>query len=402
MKNKVKIKLLILLLVFSFFIRVYKLDYPANYVFDEVYHAFSAKEYLKGSKEVWEWWTTPPPHVAFEWTHPPLAKEIMTANMFLVNSTQAWAWRLPGVIFGTINIFLVFKLAQILFKNDRIALLSAFLLSLDSLTFVQSRTGMNDIYVITFILSSLILFIQKKLLLSAIFFGLALSSKWTALYLSPVYLLLLVKDHQMKKLIYFIAIPPIIYLTTYLPFFILGHSFDQFIELQKQMWWYHTHLKAAHDYSSPWWSWPLNLYPVWYFVEYQNEKMANIFATGNPFLFWAGISAIVITVVELIFKRSFALMITLLGFFVFWLPWAFSPRIMFLYHFSPSVPFLTIALGYQLNAIINSKQNAVLAVFILALIILGFILMYPFTTGVFLPRDLVGLFFYTNLTKNPF
>ncbi|MBI3485791.1 hypothetical protein HY025_02495, partial [Candidatus Daviesbacteria bacterium] len=59
--------------------------------------------------------------------------------------------------------------------------------------------------------------------------------------------------------------------------------------LQHQMWYYHTHLKAHHDYSSPWWSWPLNLYPVWYFVQYYSGPfMSNIFASGNPAVFWLG------------------------------------------------------------------------------------------------------------------
>src|SRR4051812_2692644 len=84
------------ILLFSAVFRLYALNYPTGYVFDEVYHAFTAKEYLLNHKEAWEWWTTPPPGVAYEWTHPPLAKEIMAYSMGILHTTDAWAYRLPG------------------------------------------------------------------------------------------------------------------------------------------------------------------------------------------------------------------------------------------------------------------------------------------------------------------
>src|SRR3990167_1943880 len=140
--NKLKShKILIAILLLASFFHFFRLDYPNAYVFDEVYHGFTAKEYLKGSKEAWEWWTTPPPGVAFEWTHPPLAKEIMTASMFLVSSTDAWAWRLPGAMLGILSVCLIYLLAKTIFKKEEVGLLSAFIFSLDGLNFVQSRTG---------------------------------------------------------------------------------------------------------------------------------------------------------------------------------------------------------------------------------------------------------------------
>lgn len=164
------------------------------------------------------------------------------------------------------------------------------------------------------------------------------------------------------------------------------------------MWWYNTNLKATHDYGSAWWSWPLNLYPVWYFVEYQEDKMANIFAGGNPLIFWFGTVAVILTVWEAIKKRSAALFIILLGYFIFWLPWVASPRVMFLYHYTPSVPFLTITLGYQINKIKNKYFLWSLIVLITA----AFVLLYPFLTGILLPKEWLNFFFLTNLSKNPF
>lgn len=401
MKNKTKL-LLLAILIFASVSRLIRLDYPNKYVFDEVYHAYTAKEYLKGNKEAWSPWGKSPPGVAFEWLHPPISKEIMTASMFILHTTDAWAWRLPGTLLGILSVFLVFKLGQLLFKNDSAALLSAFIFSVDGLVFVQSRTGMNDVYLVAFVLVSTVFFVTRKYFLAALFMGVACATKWSGVYLALMYFPVLLYQRRFKNLIYFILIPPIIYLLSYTPYFLIRYKWSDFVELHRQIWWYQTNLKATHGYSSSWWSWPLNLYPIWYFVDYQKDKIGNIFASGNPVVFWLGSFTVLLTIWDVLKKRSMNLIIILLGFFVFWLPWAISPRIMFLYHFSPSVPFLSLALGYQLNQRFQDKQSRRLIIVLIALMVLGFVLIYPFLTAIPLPKEMIKIFFSTNLSKNPF
>lgn len=394
--------ILIIILIFSAFLRLYRLDYPNKYVFDEVYHAYTAKEYLKGNKDAWSpWGKSTEEGVAFEWLHPPVSKEIMTFSMFILHTSNAWSWRLPGVIFGVMSIYLVYTLSLLLFKSQPTALLSAFIFSLDGLVFVQSRTGMNDIYLVFFILMSIIFFMQKKYILAAIFMGVSMSTKWPGIFLTFMYFPFLLYQRQFNKLIFFILIPPVIYLLSYTPYFLIGYKWDDFIELHRQIWWYQTNLKATHAYSSAWWTWPLNFYPIWYFVDYQKNMIANIFASGNPAVFWIGSAAVILTAWETIKKRSKSLLVIILGVLIFWLPWAISPRIMFLYHFSPSVPFLCLSLGYQLNTLLKERKMKTVLM-ILVLITLTFILIFPFLTGIPLPKNLVNLFFLTNLSKNPF
>ncbi len=320
----------------------------------------------------------------------------------MLRTTDAWAYRLPGVLLGILSVFLVYKLASILFKNEVTALLSALLFSVDGLVFVQSRTGMNDVYLVAFSLISVIFFSQKRHILAAVFMGIAMATKWPGIYLALLYFPILLYQQQFMKIVYYIFIPPFIYFLSYTPYFLIGYNLNDFMELHRQIWWYQTNLKAAHTYSSPWWSWPLNLYPIWYFVDYQKNYMANIFASGNPAMFWAGSIAVVITAWEIIKTRSLNLIIVFLGFMVFWAPWALSPRIMFLYHFSPSVPFLSLALGYQLVKLTKDQKGRQFTVLLLLLIIISFFLIFPFLTGTPLPREFIKLFFLTNLSKNPF
>lgn len=396
------ILILIIILTISALVRLYRLDYPKNYIFDEVYYVFTAQEYLKGNSQAWVWWTQAPQGHAYAWVNPPLAQEIMALSMALFHTDELWAARLPGVLLNILSIYLVFLIGQALFKNTKVGLLSAFVFALDGLNFVQSRTAMLDIYLTTFILLSIWFSIKNRLFLSALFLGLALATKWTALYILPLLLFLLFQHKYISKTLIYLVVLPIVYLLVYLPFFLTGHDPNQFIELLRQEWWYHIHLKATHDYASFWWSWPLNLYPVWYFVDYHlNNLISNIFAAGNPIVFWLGTGSLIFTLHNYLKYKSPSLFIILASFFLLWLPWAISSRIMFLYYFAPAVPFLTLSLGYQLDKLLEERQQK-LVYGLLVLMAVSFMLIFPFLTGIPLTKNLFDLFFLISMSKNPF
>lgn len=414
--------ILILILSATFSLRFYRIEFPADYVFDEVYYVYTAKEYIKSNPAPWTFWIPPPEGKSYAWVNPPLPQEIIGLSMLLFNNQQAWTWRIPGILLGTLSCFLVYKIAQELFKKKSIALLSSLIFSLDGLNFVQSRVAMLDIYLTAFILSSIYFYLKNKFARAAFFLGLALACKWTAIYLLGFYiliffgrifsqlklkpnfklLLLPLKQIRLKYFVIFLVLPVAVYLLTYIPFFWHGFSPQQYISLLKEEVNYHLHLDATHDYASPWWSWPLSLYPVWYYVSYYPDNLvANIFAAGNIAVFWGGSIAVVFLLYDFFQKKLFSLFIILTGALVFWLPWALSPRIMFFYYFSPVVPFLSLALGYQLDKLNTKKDRFVFTVCIF-LIILGFAAYYPYLTGIPLPKDNISLFFIMNLAKNPF
>lgn len=88
-KNLEKI-ILILILALTIFSRFWRLGEPPNFYFDEVYHAFTAREFLLGNRSAWEFSATPPAGFAYEWTHPPLAKELMAAGMLIFWDKFFW------------------------------------------------------------------------------------------------------------------------------------------------------------------------------------------------------------------------------------------------------------------------------------------------------------------------
>ncbi|MBI4059041.1 glycosyltransferase family 39 protein [Candidatus Microgenomates bacterium] len=381
--------ILIAILIFALLSRIIDLNSPRTFYFDEVYHAFTARELLNGNTAAWEWWTTPPEGFAYEWTHPPLAKEGMMLGMKVLGENPI-GWRWPGVLLGVGAVFLVYLLGKRIFKSNTVGILSATIFSLDGVPLVMSRIGMNDSYFLFFALCTILFFLKEKYFFASVSLGLAAASKWTALWLWPVLILamFLFKIKPRRRILWFLIVP-VIYLVSYIPFFTSGHTVSQFIELQQQMWWYHTGLRAQHDYQSAALSWPLMVRPVWLFVDHKDDLVANIYILGNPLIFWGGLVAMVIAGVVGLLRRQGNLLFVVGGWSIMFLPWAASPRVMFLYHYLPAIPFLSLAIGWWL-----STQNKKTIAYCLLPIALSYLFFFPHWTGIFVPGWLDNLYYW--------
>ena len=436
-----KKSLILFILLLSIFIRFWRLGVPNTYYFDEVYHAYTAKEMLVGNPAAWEFWHTPPGGFAYEWSHPPLAKLFMSLGMIIFGA-NAFGWRFFGAAAGVGIVLLVYILSMKLFKDKFIACTSSFLIVFESLVFVQSRIGMNDVYFIFFMLLSLILLLSRRYFLMGIFWGLALASKWTAVYgifIFPIFFLheLYSKQLQNKKAYIrkiflispfcFLIVPVLIYLFSYSPYFFLNDptikdhidansgvgkierdlclkAFDRDFcdkltivwNVQQQIYWYHTRLKATHSYQSLWNTWPFDIRPVYYYVENFDGKIAQIYAMGNPAIFWAGILAVIYSFYKLLSKPSFNLGFVIACYLAFWLPWALSPRIMFIYHYTPSVVFLAILIAIGLRDLWERENLRFLVFIYLAIVGATFIYFYPHTAAWPVPKSLNDSYFWLN------
>ena len=389
-KNRAKMAL-VAILVFAFITRVFSLGSPPEEYFDEVYHAFTAKVMLSGEKnKAWEWWNTPPEGFAYEWTHPPLAKLGMALGMSIFGQ-NSFGYRIPGAILGVGSVFLVYLLAKKLFGDETVGLVSAAVFSLDGLTLVMNRIGMNDSYLLFFSLLSIYYFLDEKDFASALSFGFALSSKWSAVWVVPILALIWLKQKTKFRLsvFWFFVLPPVVYLLTYTQMFLTGHDLKTWWEMQKQMWWYHTGLRATHPYTSPWWSWPFLARPIYlYTSEEAGGLVSKIYALGNPLVFWSGLAAVVISFVYAFAERNKKLGLVLFSYLVFFIPWAASPRIMFLYHYLPSISFMAIASGYVL------RRNVKLIPAYLAICLLVFLYFYPHWAGLNVPLWLDNSYYW--------
>ena len=145
-----------------------------------------------------------------------------------------------------------------------------------------------------------------------------------------------------------------IYLITYIPFFLLGHGFSDLVGLQQQMYWYHSAgvTDKTHPYSSVWWQWPIEMIPISYY--YHDFRVgaatanaaaccvAEILALPNPAVFLLGLVSVPAAAWLAWRERNKGYALLALAYFMQWLPYARSPRLMFEYHFFPNVAVIVL------------------------------------------------------------
>ncbi len=125
---------------------------------------------------------------------------------------NAFAWRIAGVIFGSLLVGLVYLLSATMFGRRRIGLLAAAFVAVDGMSFVMSRISMNDIFVATFIVAAYVAFWQIwsgrwarsawwMLPLVGVLIGLAAASKWVGFYALAGLLVLVLARSNLGRLV---------------------------------------------------------------------------------------------------------------------------------------------------------------------------------------------------------
>ena len=213
--------LLACILLLAVFTRFWRLGTPDQCYFDEVYFPTTGAEILRGDDQAWEFY-------GHENTHPPLSKLIMAVGQGVFGrgsggednhcwndqntkyrSTDAswdydpFGWRFFGALAGVGSVLFMYLIARRLFQSEVAGLAAAFLLTFEGLAFVQSRIATPDTYVLFFVLGAVYFLISNRFLLSGVFFGAALATKWNATFtIIPILLYLayrLVKGLQESK-----------------------------------------------------------------------------------------------------------------------------------------------------------------------------------------------------------
>lgn len=324
-------------------------------VFDEVYYAKYAVNYLNGTE--------------FFDAHPPLGKYcialgIWLSQFFPVHSAIAtdvagqnlnpFSFRWLNASIGSFVPVLISGIAYQLSRRRSYALIAGLLATLEGLWLVESRYALINIYLVFFGLLGQWFFLGALdrtgklkdgcLILAGISLGGAIAVKWNGLgFLGSLYILwglgwifrwmLLKLDGRsqlpsidesspfikitqisvFKFLLYLGGLPILTYAIAWIPHLSINSS-TSFWEVHRQMLSYHQDLgtgETIHPYCSPWYSWVLLLRPIGYFYEKSGGKNARILPfnpnpenpvvydvhlLGNPILFWLSSAAIVLLV----------------------------------------------------------------------------------------------------------
>jgi hypothetical protein len=198
------------------------------------------------------------------------------------------------------------------------------------------------------------------------------------------------------------VIPLAVYFLTYLPYLQLGHpiagpdagpgygwSLD---ELHAQMFGYHFGLQAGHAASSPWWSWPLDLKPVWFYGhDFDDRSIGVIYNGGNPILFWAGVPAIAWCGLQAWRRRSLALVLLVVAFVFQFLPWTRIERATFHYHYFTALLFAMVAVAYVVDEGLRSWSWRPLSIAFLVVAAIAGVLVFPLGAALAMPDWYINL-----------
>ncbi|NBQ60214.1 MAG: phospholipid carrier-dependent glycosyltransferase, partial [Actinobacteria bacterium] len=172
------------ILAFSLAIRLWRLNLPAGYIFDEVYYAKNANSLLTSAVEL-----NGQGQAEFV-VHPPLGKWLIAIGIKIFGNNE-FGWRFVAAIFGTLSILLLYLIVKKLFNSEFLSVTAALLMSLDGLNLVMSRVALLDIFLMVFILVTFYFLLINNLWMSGFALGLALATKWSAAFLIPFIFLFL-------------------------------------------------------------------------------------------------------------------------------------------------------------------------------------------------------------------
>jgi dolichyl-phosphate-mannose-protein mannosyltransferase len=294
-------------------------------VFDEVYYAKFANNYLTGTE--------------FFNSHPPVAQYLIALGIWLgsffsassdtINSLtdtelSTFSYRWFNALFGAFIPIFIAYIAYYLTNRYSYGVIAALFAALDGLFLVESRYALSNIYIVFFGLLGQLFFLlalrgqsvrgassQKKtwaLSLAGICLGASIGTKWNGLgFAFGLYLILMIIagikliDRRQKKsksphasigrsnkgiiipkpwqnidqynsldiIGNLVILPLITYSLLWIPHLIMNPQFD-FIAVHEQMLSYHKRMgdgRDIHPYCSPWYSWTIMWRPIAYFFQ---------------------------------------------------------------------------------------------------------------------------------------
>lgn len=372
--------------------------YYSGMFFDEIYFGRTAYEIIHDI------------HV-YENTHPYLGKHLITPGIKLFGMTP-FGWRFMNVLFAGFLILMAYYFGLHLFKKQEYGFISAFLMTYSFMHLSQARVGLIDTFGVLFVFISyfyLYRFIVSqqlsKLWVSGVFFGLAAAVKWSAVFAAFGFVLiagyLLISRYPLQKrfggyrlLVYgafsYGLVAFTVYVFSFFDIYEHTHHLQSIINYNTNMYNYHATLQATHPYSSPWWSWPLDMKPMGYYKQVKDGMLSSINAFGNPVIFWMGILAIGYLFFASLVRKKLEATFILLAFLGLYLPYVLVGRLMFIYHFYYAVPFLILAVVYMLkDAMERFNFMRYFSVVYLVVVAGLFLAFYPVLSGYAIEQNTV-------------
>jgi 4-amino-4-deoxy-L-arabinose transferase-like glycosyltransferase len=321
---------------------------------DNELYALAGWEYVHGLS---------PEKINFE--HPPLAKYLIGSSILIFGSQNVLS-----IVFGVATLLVTFLIARRLLRSNY-ALLSTFLLGFDSMFVQFSAASLLDVYCTFFAALFVLAFMSFRRLYWSwvplgIILGLTAATKWTGIFVFPAILIFAAYQRDKKSIGLLLLSLPVAILTytgTFAVYFLNGHSIQDFVGLQLDMWRFQQNLRFGRGTPPPFWL----LFNFLTGIEgpdtftrlIMNRNATTLttisvqyglstFAVYNPFTWPTSFVACIFVVVRELKKASSILLSAFLA-FAFFVATAYGQ--VFIWYIIPALPFAFISLAYMIRCL---------------------------------------------------
>lgn len=476
--------LTLIIAAIAFVLRIINLARPNDLVFDETYYAKDAWSLLQhGYEREWpdnanESILAGNPDVMQQTAsfivHPPVGKWLIAfgEQLFGMNS---FGWRFMPLVFGTLLIVVTIRLVRRVSRSTLIGCTAGLLLTFDGLHFVMSRTALLDIFLAFFLVGAVAclaadrdwfrsrladhiersgrvdlagsfgpaLWFRPWRIAAGISFGLALGTKWNALYVIAAFSLLslawdlgarrlagagrrsiqgLIRD-GVPAFLSLVVLAVFVYVGTWAGWLatsggysrtwgednpgstsvkLLGKPLASLWHYQKDIYGFHTGdfiRDATHSYDANPAGWLILARPIG--IDAVNDIKPGtdgcvgpdnclrvISGVGTPALWWGAVICLVAALILWIGARDWRFGIPVVGVASAWLPWfQYSDRPLFFFYAIAIIPFSVMAVSLCLGKLLGHARDgdrrmigAIVAGAFVALVGANFAYLYPILT----------------------
>ena len=449
----------LLVTAFGAFLRFNRLQVPRAIVFDETYYAKDAWSILNHGVELN---LVPNANALIQAGHtnifapcngtsacgeyvvqPEVGKLLIAVGEWLFG-LNSFGWRFSSAVFGSLAILLMCRIARRMTRSTLLGCIAGLLMALDGLEFVLSRTGILDIFLMFFVLAAfgcvLIdrdvsrarlaelvarhpdgrgsgprLGFRKWLLAAGVLLGLAVGTKWIAVfYILGFGALVIAWDIGARRAaglrsfvrgafreavwlpLTFFVVPLVVYIASWSGWLVTKTGYDRnyaqlhgvnipVISALYSLYEYHLQaivfgvgLKTPHPYQSQPWDWLAMTRPVAFFYECYTGPVAGpahycpsgytgsewsqeVLAIGTPAIWWGSMLALLFCLGWWLLHRDWRAGAVLLGVIAGWAPWfPLVSRTKFYYYALEFEPFLILSIVLCLGLILGPATASAL------------------------------------------
>lgn len=414
-------------------LRLPALDRPGVLVFDETYYVKDAWTLVHLGYEG-EWPDDANP--AFEAgdtdgysdrasyvVHPPVGKLLIGAGMRVLGADTAVGWRIATALAGVVAVLVLTRVARRLLRSTWAGAAAGLLLAVDGSAIVHARTALLDGLLMVLVLGAFAALVVDRdrtaerlarrtgppraptalgpglgwrpwRLLAGVLLGLAVGTKWSALFFVAVLGLLtvgwdaaarhragirrwwagaLLRD-AVPAFASLVGVGAAVYVASWTGWLRsdggygrswaadhpgegltwLPDGLRSLARYHQDMWSFHTTLTAEHSYAAHPAGWLLQLRPTTFFYESPEPPQQwcaadrcaqTVTSLGNPLLWWLAAAAVVACVWWVVRRRDGVAVAALSGVVAGWLPWfAYSHRTIFTFYAVTVLPWLVLSL----------------------------------------------------------